>query len=245
MTAAMRQILILKTGCTIDAIARERGDFEDWIAAGMALSGTGVLTVPVFKDMPLPAPDGFAGIVVTGSPAMVTQREPWITTSEQFLRDALAANVPVLGICFGHQLLAQALGGDVGWNPGGREIGTVDVRRDEAAADDPLFTGLAADFPAHVTHMQSVIRVPEEATVLAGNAFDPHQGVRFAPLAWGMQFHPEFDEGIMAGYIRERASQLKEEGLDPQILLERVRPAPEAHSLLRRFAAICRAAQTE
>lgn len=235
----MSPILILKTGQTLPTLAATLGDFEDWIVTVADRPAWDFQTVSVHAGETLPVISRVTGIIVTGSPAMVTDADAWIGESEAYLRQAIERDIPILGICFGHQLLAQALGGHVDYHPQGREIGTTDLTLQATAAADALFNILPDSFPVHVTHMQSVMSVPRSAVILAGNAFDPHHGVRFADRAWGVQFHPEFDAGIMAGYLRERADQVNAEGLDAQALLAQVRETPEAAALLRRFAALC------
>lgn len=235
----MSRLLILKTGQTLPALASSLGDFEDWIITVAGKPAAMFQTVAVHAGETLPPVDTVSGIIVTGSPAMVTDPDPWIRDSEEYLRQAVVRDLPVLGICFGHQLLAQALGGHVDYHPQGREIGTTEVALHTQAAGDPLFESLPANFPVHVTHMQSVLSVPESAVILAGNAFDPHQGVRFADRAWGVQFHPEFDAAIMAGYLQERFEQVNAEGLDAHGLLAQVRETPAAAALLQRFVGFC------
>ena len=127
------------------------------------------------------------------------------------------------------------LGGEVGDNPAGREMGTVCVDLRPAAQDDPLFVGLSPRICAQATHQQSVLRTPPGATVLAGNDHDPHHAFRWGQAVWGVQFHPEFSAGHMRGYIRARADALAREGADPGALARRVRAAPEARRVLRRF----------
>ena len=177
----------------------------------------------------LPAQADIAGVVVTGSHSMVSDREPWSEAAAAWLRDAVAAEVPVLGICYGHQLLAHALGGEVGYHPQGIELGTVPVSLHDAAQDDPLFAGLPTQFDAQAAHRQSVRRLPEGATLLAGNHFEPHHAFRFGTRAWGVQFHPEFGEAAT------RAYQMTLNGDAPE---GAVRPTDVAASVLPRFARI-------
>ena len=234
----MAPILIMKTGGTIPAIAARHGDFEDWIITAAGLPAAAFLTVSVHEGEALPDPASVGAVIITGSPAMVTEDLAWIRQGETFLRRAVSLAIPALGICFGHQMLAQALGGRVAFHPRGREIGTTMISRHAEADTDTLFAQLPRSFPAHVTHMQSVMSLPRGAAILAGNAFDPHQGVRFADRAWGVQFHPEFNETIMTAYLRERYDQVRKEGLDPDGLLAAVAPAGDAQALLRRFVEI-------
>ena len=119
----MTRVLIVKTGETLPAIRERRGDFEDWIAAGMGLAREAVDVVEVHREHPLPDAAEPSGIVVTGSPALVTDREPWSERTAAWLRQVVEAGTPLLGICYGHQLLAHALGGRVEQSPRGREIG--------------------------------------------------------------------------------------------------------------------------
>src|SRR3546814_4890003 len=92
---------------------------------------------------------------------MVTERRDWSEATAAWLREAAHAGVPVFGICYGHQLLAHALGGAVGDNPNGRKLGTVAVDLLPAAADHPLFAGLPVRILAPATHQPSVLRAPE------------------------------------------------------------------------------------
>jgi GMP synthase (glutamine-hydrolysing) len=232
----MNPVLIIKTGNTLESIPRERGDFEDWIMAGMGLPRTHFLICDVASGEQLPSLENIAAAVVTGSAAMVTDKPGWSEYAGAFLRDATNHELPVLGICYGHQLLAHALGGVVDYNPKGREIGTTRIQLTAAVKADPLFAGFPAEFAANVSHSQSVIRLPAAAEVIAANAFEPYQAVRFGKTAWGVQFHPEFSADIMQYYLAERRPALLAEGLNVPELQAKVAPTPVAESLLLKFA---------
>ncbi len=226
--------VILKTGSTLPDIARRRGDFEDWIAAGLELSLSDVLVVPVFEGAPLPPVRDVPAVVITGSPAMVTARQDWSVASAAWLRDAWLLDRPILGICYGHQLLADALGGQVARNPAGREIGTVTVDKTPEGRCDPLLSFPEDRFLAQESHSEAVVRLPPDAIALASSTLCGHQAFR-SRRAWGVQFHPEFDADVMRGYIHGRADALQAEGLDPDRLLGDVRECSAASSVLRRF----------
>ena len=226
--------LILETGQPVAAL-RRHGRFAHWIRVAAGLERDAAVTVDVQGGGALPRREGFAGVLVTGSGAMVTDRHGWSEDTAAWLREAAHAGLPVFGICYGHQLLAHALGGEVGDNPAGREMGTVLVDLQPAAQDDVLFRGLPPRFGAQATHQQSVLRLPEGAVVLAANEHDPHHAFRWGKAAWGVQFHPEFSAGHMRGYIRARAGALAGEGSDPRALEQAVRAAPRAREVLRRF----------
>jgi len=236
----VRALLIVKTGSPSDAVIRKHGDFEDWFLAGMDLGREAVRIARVDRGQPLPRPEEVSGAVITGSADMVTDRHPWAEATASWLRDAVSRELPVLGVCFGHQLLAHALGGTVGDNPRGREIGTVRVRLAPAAAHDPLLRDLPETVPVQATHLQSVLELPPGAELLAASDLDPHHAFRTGTSAWGLQFHPEFGAAAMRSYILEKQELLRGEGLDPGALLAAVGDTPVGATILRRFAALCR-----
>lgn len=233
----MPKVVILKTGSTYPGLREAFGDFDSWFAARLAPK-LNVEVVDVTADDLPGRPEDWNGIVVTGSPAMVSDREPWSEHTGKWLAEAVRAEIPLLGVCYGHQLLAHALGGEVGFHPRGRETGTHPVELMDSAVDDPLFQGLPRRFPAQLTHRQSVLRLPSNAVLLARNEFEPHQAFRLGPCAWGVQFHPEFSLEVMRAYLEVQAPDLEKEGLDADSLLAETKTAPEASSLLDRFSRI-------
>lgn len=234
----MSRVLVVKTGSTLPGIRERRGDFESFIVRGMGLSPERVDVADVSTGAELPEPDEPAGIVVTGSSAMVSAREPWSERTADWLAAAVGEGTPVLGICYGHQLLAHALGGRVGPNPLGREIGTVALRIFPEARGDALLGALPARTFAHATHVESVLELPPGAQRLAESDIDANQAFSAGARAWGVQFHPEFDADVMRGYLEARREILRREGLDADALLAAVRESPDAASVLRRFAAL-------
>lgn len=261
-----QRFLVIKTGKTYDNIRAAHGCFDDWMADGLGVPRTQVDVVSVFEGEELPAPlADYCGVVITGSPAMVTERLPWSEALAQRLAEEICgSNTAVLGICYGHQLLAHALGGEVAYNPRGREIGTVEIALTKAHQDDPLFAGItgtvvtpagtnenaaalhAAEhgqfagvtFDAHVTHLQSVIRLPPDSVHLAASELEPHHAFRVGTKVWGVQFHPEFSEDVMRAYIDLLGERMAGEGIDPGAVRAGVRPAPLSNTLLQRFAAL-------
>jgi GMP synthase (glutamine-hydrolysing) len=167
---------------------------------------------------------------------MVNDGEAWQQRTAAWLRDAVEAGVPVLGICFGHQLLAHALGGRVGPNPRGREIGTIDVTVADAAATDPLFGEMPARIELQATHLESVLELPPGAELLASSKLDPHHAFRVSGRpVWGVQFHPEFSAAVTRGYIEAKRDDMRHEGLDWERLLAGVRETPWGGEILARF----------
>jgi GMP synthase (glutamine-hydrolysing) len=230
----MKPFLILETGRPIDSL-RRFGGFGHWIRVAAGLHGREVRHCWVADGDALPESGHFAGVMITGSGAMVSDRAPWSERCADWLREAAEAGRPLFGICYGHQLLAHALGGNVDYNPRGREMGTVPVRLGPAASADPLFAGLPERFDAHATHLQTVLEAPKAATVLACSERDDCQAFRWRERVWGVQFHPEFSAQRMRDYIFARRQALGEEGSCHRHLSRTVKPAPLARRILKRF----------
>jgi GMP synthase (glutamine-hydrolysing) len=232
------KILIIKTGNTIPSLLGENEDFEDWFIRGSGLDSSRFICCAVDKGEALPALEDVAAAIVTGSPAYVTDLAPWNEIAADYLRLLHARQKPILGVCYGHQLLAWAFGGEVGFHPGGREIGTVDVELTQVAASDVLFAEMPTQFSVQASHLQSVLSLPNEVVLLARNSFDAHHVFRLGSSTWGVQFHPEFSAHVMSTYIRERSADIVREGLNVEELLARVDATPVSASLLRRFATL-------
>lgn len=233
---ASRQVLLIKTGGTIKKITPLYEDFENWFALHTGLKN--FMQVDVFRGQPLPAHASVAGVIVTGSAAMVSARADWSEYTASWLAGAVERGVPVLGVCYGHQLLAHALGGRVGPNPRGRQIGTVHAQLTPDGQQDRLLRHLPASFAAQSSHVEAVLELPAGAIRLARSPRDDNFAIRYGEPAWGVQFHPEFSVPVMAEYIRHRSATLSEEGLQPDRLLQQVTDTPEARSVLPRFRAL-------
>ncbi|MFN2358266.1 MAG: glutamine amidotransferase [Desulfotignum sp.] len=233
------KILIVKTGDTFADLSGPYGDFEDWIRRGMGAGADQVRVVNASAFEVLPEPGTFSGVVIAGSHAMVTQNLDWSLAVEAWLVPVVTAGIPVLGICYGHQLLAKAMGGKVDFHPGGLEIGTTPISLTPDALSDPLLQGLPPVFNAHTCHSQTVLTLPPGAVNLAENIHEPHHAFRLGHAAWGVQFHPEYTRDIMSGYIRNMSPVIQALGTDPARVRNQVTETPEAGHLLARFASLC------
>lgn len=233
-------MLVIKTGSALPGLISRRKDFDTWIATGSGIAVNELEVVSVFQDEPLPDVRDVQGVVVSGSASMVTDRADWSERTAAWLKTAVEREVPILGICYGHQLLAHALGGEVGYNPNGRNIGTVDVRLKPDAKADRLFGVFGGDLHVPVTHRQSVLRLPPDAVLLADTALDPNHAFRIGHKAWGVQFHPEFDANIMRAYVDQKRGELQAEGIDPDAVNAAALESPDGTILLRRFADVVR-----
>jgi len=231
----MKKLLIIKTGTTFETIYRKYGDFDDFIIHQSGIPIKDVLTLPVYQNKQLPDLEDISAIIITGSHAMVTDQEAWSQYIANWLQRAELQSIPVLGICYGHQLLATAFGGHVDYHPGGREVGTVTINLTKEGAEDPLLGSLPSHFSGHVTHAQTVRQLPPKARLLAYNDFEQHHAFVIHDSMWGVQFHPEFTEDITRAYIFEQQATLVQEGYDVTKLYHTTKKHPYGQLLLQQF----------
>lgn len=215
MHAAQKKIVIVTTGEPIASMLERRGSFANIIRGAIGDEWKGEYGEFDARAGDYPDPREASAFIITGSAANVPTREPWMLHTEAWLREVVSIGTPIFGICFGHQILAQALGGEVTRNPRGREIGTIRVER---LHEDPIFEGIPQSFLANATHIDTVARLPEGARVLARSSLEDHQAIRFNGVTYGVQYHPEIDRDIMLGYIDARREILAGEGFDVEAL---------------------------
>ncbi len=226
-------LCVLRTGDAVASVSVRRGEFSAWIQASVAGAWQGQWTEHDARvEVSFPEVTSLEGVIITGSSALVTERAEWMLRTEAYIRELVVARVPIFGICFGHQIVGQALGGLVAKNPKGREIGTVNVT---ISAPDTLLEGLPTPFLANASHLESVVKLPDGARLIGRTDLEPHAMYAVGERVRCVQFHPEFDQDVTRGYIEARADRIREEGGDPNVLHESALETPHARSLVRRF----------
>lgn len=239
------ELIIVKTGRAVPEARSDGTDFEHWFARGLGPDLFEYRMVQVDEGgvlPPLEALDHRPAVLVTGSPAMVSDRLEWSERTAAWLAGAHAAGLPILGVCYGHQLLAHALGGRVGPNPAGRRMGRVEVAF--MVPEDPLTGPFAPGASFNVSHVEVVLDPPVGARVLGAAEHDACHALHFGGLSWGVQFHPEFGRATMRAYIQARSQPLEAEGQDPDKLIAGLDDNPTGGPLLVRFAELALAALT-
>lgn len=186
-----KAFLIIQTGHAGDELVAKYGDYNVWFQNVMKLVGEfEVKVIHVIDEEPLPSPDeienSFAGVIITGSPAYVTDKEKWSVTTGSLLKIlSKRRNIYILGVCYGHQLLADALGGQVADNPKGLSFGTMKISLEQnRCRSDPLFSVFCGETEiyGHVSHRQVVMSLPTGSQVLGTNAMDQNHIIRFVHI---------------------------------------------------------------
>ena len=231
----MEKILILKMGTTYPAIREVYGDFEDFIIRQADLACLDVEVVSVYEGAKIPGIEDVSGIIITGSHSMVTERADWSEYTADWLRAAGTKNIPTLGICYGHQLIAQAYGGIVDYHPKGDEVGLAEIELTEDGKSDLLLGILPLVFKGYVSHSQTALKLPEGALILAKNGFEPHHAFRLNQNIWCVQFHPEFNAEISRMYIDIEKEYLSKAGYDMDVLHTSINESAYGKILLKRF----------
>jgi GMP synthase-like glutamine amidotransferase len=202
------RIGILETGEVAEDLRARFGDYPAMFrallsAADPTLDFTTVRAVA--GEMPA-GPHDADGWIVTGSRHGVYDDLPWIAPLEAFLRDCVSARVPVVGICFGHQILAEALGGRAVKSDRGWALGVEDY---EIVARPSWLTQVPDRFAARALHQDQVVSLPEDATVLARSTHCELAAVAYGdpenPDAVSLQPHPEFGAEFMDELLALRA----------------------------------------
>lgn len=208
----MKPIAILETGKPPEAL---KDAYDDYPARFRALLGEGVATVRFdVQAGRLPDdPEAFQGAIVTGSSAGVYDDLPWIAPLMDWLR-AARGRTRLVGICFGHQAMAQAFGGEVAKSDRGWGVG---LHRYQVLAQEPWMFPRAPSIAIPVSHQDQVLVPPADARVIAACDFTP-----YAALAWddaiSFQCHPEFQPEYAAALVRSRRGDRIPEALADEAL---------------------------
>ncbi|HEY1224355.1 MAG TPA: type 1 glutamine amidotransferase [Brevundimonas sp.] len=204
----MTRIAILETGAPPAALVGEYGDYPSMFAA---MLGEG-FEPEIFDAVNGPLPDGaaFDGAIITGSPAGVYDDLPWIAPLLEWIR-AAKGRTRLVGICFGHQAMAQALGGHVekserGWGVG---LHTYDV-----AGGEPWMGEAAATVAIPVSHQDQVVVQPPASRVTIRSGFTPYAGLAYGDDAISFQCHPEFRPAYAGALLGGRRGRIPDAMVD-------------------------------
>ena len=173
---------------------------------------------PYAGGLPLPLDlADHEGLLVLGGSMGADDEDahPWLASAKELVRVAARENRPALGICLGHQLAASALGGAVHVNPAGRQLGVLPMGWTAQAAGDALL----GTRPGRAIHWNNdvVTELPRGSVVLAEAPDGTVQAARLAPTVWGVQAHPEVDEGIVGRWAADEREEIGAELVDNRL----------------------------
>ena len=196
----MTNVAILKTGAPPLALAERHGDYPAMFGA---LLGDGLTTFDV-QAGELPDPDAFDGAVITGSSAGVYEDHDWLPPLFDWIR-AARGRTRLVGVCFGHQAMAQALGGEVRQSDKGWGVG---LHRYDVVSEEPWMTPPASGVAVPASHQDQVQTLPPGARVTLASDFTPFGGLAWGDDAISMQFHPEFTPAYAADLAEGRRGRI-------------------------------------
>ncbi|MGO4908896.1 type 1 glutamine amidotransferase [Pseudorhodobacter sp. W20_MBD10_FR17] len=192
---------ILQTGLAPDQLMDEMGDYPDMFQRLLAGHGFTFKTYRVLEGEFPPDVKAADGWLITGSKFGAYEDHAWIPPLEDFIRASYAAHVPMVGICFGHQIIAQAMGGRVEKFTKGWAVGATDYD----------FGG--TNVRLNAWHQDQVVEKPESAEVVGSNAFCANAALLYDDRAFTVQPHPEFQPDFVDGLMKTRGKGLVPDGL--------------------------------
>lgn len=203
-----KKIGILVTGHAPEDLTAEYGEYSDMFGAMLKAVDpsieAGAIDI-VAGESPPADPDAYDGYIITGSRHGVYEDLPWIAPLEEFIRKAAQRRTPNVGICFGHQLIAQAFGGRVEKSSKGWGLG---MRLYEPRTGWTDTQGNGAPMIVPSANQDQVIKAPATARVIMGSSFCPLGGLEHPGCAVSMQFHPEFTVGYLEALITSRRGEV-------------------------------------
>ena len=200
---SLKQVIILDCGPSLPDVSRKFGQPAEWIMDILSNTDCSFTWVKSFEGETVETTDGDAWII-SGSSCSVYDELEWMLDLEEKLRSVRLLNKPVLGICFGCQLIAKSYGGKVELNPEGWELGAYPMKLTKEGLKSRILSGFSDNAIVYQSHSDCVTRLPRDAVKLAQNkkgtqAFKIHNNI------YGVQFHPEFSWDIIKKYVSVRS----------------------------------------
>lgn len=241
---AMKRILIIQSRKSLTRAEFERSAYARCAGEGVEFDHASALDIERDWQSPEHLLAGHDGAIIGGSSDFflhggIGEEEAERAGAREVLERVrilveymLENDFPALGVCFGHQLIAEIRGGNVTHDHAQRKMGTFDVVLNEDGKRDPLFAGMPPVFAGQYAHRDSVTTLPHGATLLGSGESCKYSLLRYGKNIYTMQFHPELACGDLID-AREVAATYLEPGIPIESV---VRPSPESASILRRFA---------
>ncbi|MDP5216831.1 type 1 glutamine amidotransferase [Ruegeria sp. 2205SS24-7] len=225
------KIGLLQAGHLADSIVKTHGDYDRLYPALLKNQGFDFVSYPVVDGVFPDGPGDADGWLISGSRHGAYEDHDWIEPLEALIRDIHDSGVPLVGICFGHQIIAQAMGGTVEKFDGGWAVGPTDYTEGE----DTL--------TLNAWHQDQVTRRPDTAHLTASNAFCENAMLTYGDHIWTIQAHPEFENAFIHDLMAARGR-----GIVPDPILDaaeaRLSDPIDSDAIAQRIGAFFRAART-
>jgi GMP synthase (glutamine-hydrolysing) len=212
-------------------------DVYRWYARWFSNSdNTNLLYVNAEDDVLAAVQHQIYGVIVSGSP-----RDAWVDDPVNEKLCSLVGfcqreGIPFLGVCYGHQILARALGGRVARHPEGLELGNTPVELTPEGQRSALFSGFPKNFDVLSSHADAVLELPSETELLVRGEFTPVQGFHWQNRLFGVQFHPETDPDTLRFLWSTRRDLWRPKVMfDLDQVLDNLQSTPMAGNVLRNF----------
>jgi len=198
----MKNVIVISCGPGLDEVRNEYGHSYKWVQDACKVAEVNFFQSNAYKG-DFPSLEDGDGWIITGSAKSAYDDLEWIVELEVLIKKAYEVQKSILGICFGHQLIAQALGGIVKKNSKGWELGSNNITINNQGLSSPIFDKILSKDSFYMSHEDVVTQLPKEAVELASNE-KGNQSYSIGNYIYGVQFHPEFPYAVAKKYAAIR-----------------------------------------